>query len=209
MNGVLQASSNAPGILDRTDKPLTIGANSVWGEYFAGTIDEVRIYNRVLTASEIQGDMQNSGEPLPGTLSVTPSTSAAFNGPFGGPFSPNSYFYTLKNPGVDSIDFLVSANQNFVSLAPTAGTLAPGATVNVAVTIANSGNSLALGSYDTTVTFTNVSNDRSTTSRQASLNIYDPMGQPWEYTLSLTCVRLSWELAVEARAPVRCVLKLR
>ena len=36
---------------------LRIGGNTVWGEYFAGLIDEVRIYNRALTAAEIQADM--------------------------------------------------------------------------------------------------------------------------------------------------------
>ena len=36
---------------------LRIGGNSMWGEYFAGRIDEVRLYNRALTAAEIQADM--------------------------------------------------------------------------------------------------------------------------------------------------------
>jgi hypothetical protein len=37
---------------------LRIGGNSVWSEWFAGLIDEVRVYNRALTAAEIQQDMQ-------------------------------------------------------------------------------------------------------------------------------------------------------
>jgi hypothetical protein len=36
---------------------LTIGGNTVWGEWFNGTIDEVRLYNRELTAAEIQAGM--------------------------------------------------------------------------------------------------------------------------------------------------------
>lgn len=36
---------------------LRIGGNAVWGEYFAGLIDEVRVYDRALTAAEIQSDM--------------------------------------------------------------------------------------------------------------------------------------------------------
>jgi hypothetical protein len=39
---------------------LRIGGNSVWGEYFKGLIDEVRIYNRALTATEIQTDMNTA-----------------------------------------------------------------------------------------------------------------------------------------------------
>src|SRR2546422_5448745 len=41
---------------------LRIGGNSVSGEYFRGVIDEVRIYNRALAASEIQTDMSRSEE---------------------------------------------------------------------------------------------------------------------------------------------------
>ena len=42
---------------------LRIGGNTVWGEYFAGLIDEVRIYNRALTAAELTADMN---APVPG-----------------------------------------------------------------------------------------------------------------------------------------------
>ena len=57
MNGT-QVASNAFAlqILDITGA-LRIGGNSIWGEWFAGLIDEVRIYNRALTAAEVQGDM--------------------------------------------------------------------------------------------------------------------------------------------------------
>ena len=36
--------------------PLRIGGNAVWNEFFKGTIDEVRLYSRALTAAEIQAD---------------------------------------------------------------------------------------------------------------------------------------------------------
>ena len=37
--------------------PFKIGGNAIWGEWFSGLIDEVRLYNRALTLAEIQGDM--------------------------------------------------------------------------------------------------------------------------------------------------------
>jgi hypothetical protein len=37
--------------------PLKLGGNAIWGEWFAGLMDDVRIYNRALTPTEIQGDM--------------------------------------------------------------------------------------------------------------------------------------------------------
>ena len=45
--------------LDPRPRPARsrIGGNCVWGEWFNGLIDEVRVYNRALTAAEIQNDM--------------------------------------------------------------------------------------------------------------------------------------------------------
>src|SRR5262249_34934925 len=47
--------------------------NGVWGEYFNGLIDEVRIYNRPLAANEIQADM-NTGVGAPPPPDTTPPT---------------------------------------------------------------------------------------------------------------------------------------
>ena len=44
------------------DNPLQIGGDSLYGQFFQGTIDEVRIYNVALTAAQIQTDMNT---PVP------------------------------------------------------------------------------------------------------------------------------------------------
>ena len=49
--------------------PLRIGGNGIWGEWFAGLIDEVRVYNRALGATEIQQDLQR---PVTGTAPPPP-----------------------------------------------------------------------------------------------------------------------------------------
>jgi hypothetical protein len=54
---VLTTTTTASGSPVTSTLPLRIGANAVWGEYFAGIIDEVRIYYRALTAAEIKTDM--------------------------------------------------------------------------------------------------------------------------------------------------------
>jgi hypothetical protein len=38
-------------------RPLQIGGDSIFGQYFTGTIDEVRIYNTALTQAQIQTDL--------------------------------------------------------------------------------------------------------------------------------------------------------
>ena len=57
VNGALVTTFAVSGSLATTTNPLRIGGNTIWGEYFNGLIDDVRIYNRALTAAEIQSDM--------------------------------------------------------------------------------------------------------------------------------------------------------
>jgi hypothetical protein len=66
VNGVLADSRALSGALLTSDGPLRIGGNGVWGEYFEGLIDDVRVYNRALTAAEIQADMMTAVERAPG-----------------------------------------------------------------------------------------------------------------------------------------------
>ena len=58
VNGALVGSVGFVGSVPGSSGPLRLGGNSVWGEWFAGLIDEVRVYNRALTQAEIQTDMQ-------------------------------------------------------------------------------------------------------------------------------------------------------
>jgi hypothetical protein len=57
VNGVQVGSQAMTGSLVTSTGVLGIGGNGVWGEYFQGQIDEIRIYNRALTPAQIQADM--------------------------------------------------------------------------------------------------------------------------------------------------------
>jgi hypothetical protein len=63
VNGVQVASTTVSGPISTSTGPLRIGGNSLWGEYFQGVIDNVRIYNRALTAAQIQTDMKTPVTP--------------------------------------------------------------------------------------------------------------------------------------------------
>jgi hypothetical protein len=39
---------------------LQIGGDTFYGQYFAGRIDEVRVYNTALTQAQIQNDMSTA-----------------------------------------------------------------------------------------------------------------------------------------------------
>jgi hypothetical protein len=63
VNGAQVASRAQSGAIVATTSPLRIGGNGIWGEYFQGRIDEVRIYNRALSQAEIQSDMTTPLSP--------------------------------------------------------------------------------------------------------------------------------------------------
>jgi hypothetical protein len=57
VNGTLVKTTALSGAMAVSTGQLKLGGNGVWSEWFAGLMDDVRIYNRALTASEIAGDM--------------------------------------------------------------------------------------------------------------------------------------------------------
>jgi beta-lactam-binding protein with PASTA domain len=61
VNGVLVKTVANPGAITQSNGALRIGGNnSSFYEFFTGLIDEVRVYNRALSASEITTDMSTA-----------------------------------------------------------------------------------------------------------------------------------------------------
>jgi hypothetical protein len=77
VNGALVRTRAVTGSLPNTANPFRIGGNGVWGEYFNGVIDEVRVYNRALTQTEIQSDMGAAVSPAPAAGAVLAPLLAA------------------------------------------------------------------------------------------------------------------------------------
>ena len=79
INGVEAASGLHSGELATSTMPLEIGGSSLFGQYFQGLIDEVRIYNVALTPAQIQADMNTpiaavsdgQAPSAPGTLAAS------------------------------------------------------------------------------------------------------------------------------------------
>jgi gingipain R len=107
----------------------------------------------------------------PTGLAVTPADGLTSSGGAGGPFTPSSKVYTLHNQGSTSINYTVSKVASWVTLSGTSGTLAGGASTNITVSIGSGANSLAVGSYSDTVTFTNTTDHVGDTTRPVSLQV--------------------------------------
>src|SRR5204863_1259439 len=82
VNGTQVGFLATTGNMVTTTGALQIGGNSLFGEHFAGTIDNIRIYNRARSLPEIQSDMNTPVVP-PGptptaTATFTPTATATF-----------------------------------------------------------------------------------------------------------------------------------
>ena len=77
VNGTQVASQPHTGSISTSTGPLTIGGDALYGQYFAGRIDEVRVYNTALTQAQIQADMNTpvGGAPPPDTGPPTTPTN--------------------------------------------------------------------------------------------------------------------------------------
>ena len=67
VDGVQRAAVAATGPINLSDGVLRMGGNGMWGDFFKGRIDEVRLYNRALSAAQIQADMAT---PVTGWLAA-------------------------------------------------------------------------------------------------------------------------------------------
>jgi hypothetical protein len=57
VNGTLVTTTATSGAIPTSTGALRIGGNTIWPEWYAGLLDDVRVYNRALTAAQIQADM--------------------------------------------------------------------------------------------------------------------------------------------------------
>jgi hypothetical protein len=70
VNGSEVSSHATNGMIQSPGDPLWIGGNRPYGEHFDGLIDEVRVYDRALRASEIRDDMATRVAPATGLVSA-------------------------------------------------------------------------------------------------------------------------------------------
>ncbi len=61
MNGTQVSSLAATGAIATSTNPLSIGSDAIYGQYFSGLIDDVRVYNTALTAGPDPNRHDNPG----------------------------------------------------------------------------------------------------------------------------------------------------
>ena len=80
VNGTQVATKAAAGSITTSTNPLQIGGDSIYGQFFSGLIDDVRVYSTALTAAQIATDMATGvGSGSGDTQNPTDPTGLAAN----------------------------------------------------------------------------------------------------------------------------------
>ena len=161
LNGMQVASKSQTGLLATSANPLQIGGDSLYGQYFTGRIDEVRVYNTALGAAAIQTDMNtpiasgsSSFPTAPANLVATTSSSTEIDLTWGASTSSvgvagyrvercqgtgcTSFLQIASPTGTSYNDTSLAAATSYtyrVRAIDTAGTLGPYANAATAVTV--------------------------------------------------------------------------
>jgi autotransporter-associated beta strand protein len=90
-------------------------------------------------------------------LVITPTNGFTAAGPAGGPFTPASGVYAPANYGSVTTNWSLINTSAWCSVSPASGTLPPGGSANVTVTVGSAANSLPAGYYPATLLFSNTS----------------------------------------------------
>ena len=77
VNGTLVGSQAKTGAITSSTNQLQIGGDRLYGQYFTGLIDEIRIYNTALSAAAIQTDMATPVSGSSTADTTPPSTPTA------------------------------------------------------------------------------------------------------------------------------------
>jgi hypothetical protein len=122
IDGVQVHTENATPTLDATAIPLIFGtSNKTPKEYFKGQLDDVRLYNRALSAAEVVDVMNNTGGTPPSVPVITSALTAsgtvgvALSYQITATNSPTSYGATGLPAGLN-----VNASTGLISGTPTA-----------------------------------------------------------------------------------------
>ncbi len=194
VNGVQVSSTAHTGNILTSSTQLQIGGDTFWGQYFAGLIDEVRIYNVALTAAQVQTDMNTGvGTATPDTQAPTAPTSLTATAISGSQINL-SWTAATDNVGVTNylIEQCVMATCTFTQIGTTSSTgfnstgLTAGTGYSYRVRATDTANNL--GPYSNTANATTTAVDTQPPTAPSNLTAA---------TVSSTQINLNWTAATD------------
>lgn len=171
--------------LESCDGSLYIGTHKFLdvGKFWDGMIDEVKIYDRALSAAEI-AELIGIGP-----LVISPAESFDSSGEPGGPFAPDYKDYTIKNLSEQTLYWGIDELPAWVDVSNSFGGLDPNESTTVRVFLTEAADALLEGFYTAPVTITNLSTVQDPIVRDVNLDIQTYHGiwvSPERFDLTLT-----------------------
>lgn len=133
----------------------------------------------VLRDGSIYYDLKKDFTADPFEVSSSELSASGFQGEG---ISPKQHTITLSNPGASTVSWKAASNQDWLSVAPTSGALAAGATTQLTATIASTADQFSSGNYSGKIT---ISKSDDSFSRNLILTVtINPPGHPTEEFLT-------------------------
>jgi hypothetical protein len=123
-------------------------------------------------ASSTTTGLQESFD-LPDDLRISPAAGLSSSGTIGGPLNPACRTFTLYNAGTNSLNWTALVTQSWVSVSSDGGNLSVGDSNTVNVCLTSAASALPVGTYATTVVFSNLTSGVRAT-RSVVLDVVPP-----------------------------------
>ncbi len=139
------------------------GSGSISSAVFYHDFDQTGNYEPVYSTDPMatvmpgtQGYATVTFDASDNDLAVSPFTRFLASGDVGGPFAPALNVYTLTNTGSVALDWAASWAVDWLTVAPSNGSLAAGGSLEVTASLTAASGEMGLGQYEAAVTFTNL-----------------------------------------------------
>ena len=171
---VAPAGAGTISLLQSAPDQATLTATPSEGYVFSGFSGINGTDSSLLLIANFTSQQQNVS--LPGTLAVSAGLLAS-SGAAGGPFTPATFSYILTNTGAASIQWGATAAVSWLAISASGGSLAPGASTQVTVTLTDAAGVLGAGYYTDGLRFSNLTNALGNTVRPVSLIVTNRVGE--------------------------------
>ena len=151
--GWLDLSATGGNLAPGASTTVTVSLNAVASSLAAATYHDTVSFTNLTNGSGNAVRNVSLTTINPGSLLVETTGDLILAGLVGGPFSPGSSVYTLSNPGGTSINWTAANTASWLDLSATSGSLAPGTSTTVTISLNASANALVASNYADTLNF--------------------------------------------------------
>ncbi len=164
---------------------IVASEDEAWGSdfspYYHTTSDLVAncdlAYATACTKAAVAAVADTAAPFTPSGMRVNPAGDFLSEGATGGPFTPQTFDYTLTSYESYPIDFTVGESAAWLDSSTTGGTIPALGTATVTLSITSAAGSLADGAYSEVVSFVNTTTHDGDTTRNAQLTVGVPVVQ--------------------------------